>query len=52
MNQHSGLILGLRPTNERRLYFVAKSLIGLAQALDSVLNILLTTQDKLIKVIP
>ena len=28
----SGLILGLRPANERRRYFVTTSLIGLAQA--------------------
>ena len=28
----SGLILGLRPVNERRHYFVTTSLIGLAQA--------------------
>ena len=27
----SGLILGLRPTNERRRYFVTTSLIGWAQ---------------------
>ena len=27
-----GLILGLRPTNERRRYFVTTSLIGWAQA--------------------
>ena len=29
--QHSGLILGLRPTNERRRYFVTTSLICWAQ---------------------
>ena len=29
---HSELILGLRPANERRLYFVTPSLIGWAQA--------------------
>ena len=28
----AGLILGLRPANERRRYFVTTSLIGLAQA--------------------
>ena len=28
----SGLILGLRPANERRQYFVTTSLIGWAQA--------------------
>ena len=28
----SGLILGLRPANERRRYFVTMSLIGWAQA--------------------
>ena len=28
----SGLILGLRPANERRRYFVTTSLIGWAQA--------------------
>ena len=28
----TGLILGLRPTNERRRYFVTTSLIGWAQA--------------------
>ena len=30
--QNSGLILGLRLANERRRYFVTKSLIGLAHA--------------------
>ena len=29
---HAGLILGLRPANERRRYFVTTSLIGWAQA--------------------
>ena len=31
-NNDSELILGLRPTNERRRYFVTTSLIGWAQA--------------------
>ena len=31
--EYAGLILGLRPANERRRYIVT-SLIGLAQALD------------------
>ena len=31
MGSHSGLILGLRPTNERRRYKVTPSLIGWAQ---------------------
>ena len=30
---HTGLILGLRPANERRRYFVTTSLIGWAQAI-------------------
>ena len=30
--QNEGLILGLRPANERRRYFVTTSLIGWAQA--------------------
>ena len=30
--QMTGLILGLRPANERRRYFVTTSLIGCAQA--------------------
>ena len=30
-DQYSRLILGLRPANERRCYFVATSLIGWAQ---------------------
>ena len=30
----TGLILGLRPANERRCYFVTTSLIGLAQSLN------------------
>ena len=30
--QNAGLILGLRPVNERRRYFVTTSLIGWAQA--------------------
>ena len=29
---YTGLILGLRPANERRRYFVTTSLIGWAQA--------------------
>ena len=32
INKNTGLILGLRPANERRRYFVTTSLIGLAQA--------------------
>ena len=31
-DDHPGLILGLRPANERRRYFVTTSLIGWAQA--------------------
>ena len=35
----SGLILGLRPTNERRRYIVATSLIGWAQYYDKPRNL-------------
>ena len=31
-NHNAGLILGLRPANERRCYFVTTSLIGWVQA--------------------
>ena len=31
-NHNAGLILGLRPVNERRRYFVTTSLIGWVQA--------------------
>ena len=34
---NTGLILGLRPANERRRYFVTTSLIGWAQNLESAL---------------
>ena len=32
MKKHTGLILGLRPANERQHYFVTTSLIGSMQA--------------------
>ena len=37
--QHTGLILGLHPANERRRYFVTTYLIGWTQARESVLKI-------------
>ena len=38
MDWHTGLILGLRPANERRRYFVTTSLIGWAQAYNQLLT--------------
>ena len=35
----SGFILGLRPANERRCYFVTTSLIGWAQNLELALRV-------------